>query len=412
MKVTSWLNRSFPKSIDLTNSEHSEIIVNVCDSILNTNPTIKDIKEIETELLKNKGSNLFPLLALKLAQSKLLVKTIEDPILISIVFAVYKEHNRIRKPEEHPHGENFLIKKINQLKWLFLDIKNIQWELIVVDDGCPEGSGKIAEQILRENNIGDEVKVIFLNDAIETNVPVVNSISSTDESQKGGSIIYGMWYAAQRNRNKKQIIAYTDADLSTHLGQIGLLIDPLLHKNKLVAIGSRREPESVVTKKQGRNNRGKLFIYLWKRLLPDLGNIVDTQCGFKAFNGDHVLRLIDDLIEMKFAFDIEILLKAELQKRGSIVKVPVAWIDSEAASTTTDLQPYLPMLKKISMMYRKYLPKNTVSNEFASFIDAITEDDLFQLIQNIPESIEKREPYEYIEFDKVGVEDLKLCLLQ
>jgi hypothetical protein len=147
-------------------------------------------------------------------------------------------------------------------------------------------------------------------------------------------------------------------------------------------------------------------------LLPDLGNIVDTQCGFKAFNGDHVLRLIDDLIEMKFAFDIEILLKAELQKRGSIVKVPVAWIDSEAASTTTDLQPYLPMLKKISMMYRKYLPKNTVSNEFASFIDAITEDDLFQLIQNIPESIEKREPYEYIEFDKVGVEDLKLCLLQ
>ncbi len=401
---------SFPKAIDLTNSEHSDIIIAISDSILRSNSSMEDIKEIESELLNNAESNLFPLLALKLAQSKLMVNTIEEPLLISVVFAVYKEHNRIKKPEEHPHGEDFLIKKTKQLNWMFNENDQIQWELIVVDDGCPKGSGKIAQRIVAKNDLDEHVKVIFLKDAIDKKVNVVNSISSTDESQKGGSIIYGMWYAAQNNRNRKQIVAFTDADLSTHLGQIGLLIDPLLNQDKSVAIGSRREPKSVVIKQQARNNRGKLFIYLWKRLLPELGNLVDTQCGFKAFKGEHVLNLIDDLIEMKFAFDIEILLKAELQLKDSIAKVPVAWIDSEAASTTTDLQPYLPMLKKISLMYRKYLPGNPTSDEFASFIDSISEEDLILLIQNIPEDIENREPFEYIEFDKVGVSDLKLCL--
>jgi hypothetical protein len=51
-----------------------------------------------------------------------------------------------------------------------------------------------------------------------------------------------------------------------------------------VAIGSRREPDSVVVKQGTRNDRGKLFIYLWKRMVPVLGDIIDTQCGFKAFD--------------------------------------------------------------------------------------------------------------------------------
>ena len=407
---TSWLNQSFPESIDLTNTEHSDIIIQLSDFILRSKASIGDLKEIEKNLSKSAESNLFPLLALKLVESKMLVDSIEMPLLISVVFAVYNENNRIKRSIDHPHGEDFLVKKVSQLNWLFSENKKVQWELIVVDDGCPKGSGKIAEQIVAENDLDEMVKVIYLKDAIEKNIPVVNSIAATGESQKGGSIIYGMWYAAQGNSDRKQIIIYTDADLSTHLGQTGLLIDPILNRKKTIAIGSRREPGSVVMKQQARNNRGKLFIYLWKRLLPELGDIVDTQCGFKAFEGDQVLDLIDDLIEFKFAFDIEILLKAELQQRGSIEKVSVAWIDSEAASTTTDLQPYLPMLKKIAMMYKRYLKRNSTSDDFAEFIDNMTEADLVQLINNIPEEIEKREPFEYIDFDEVGVSDLKLCL--
>ena len=53
--------------------------------------------------------------------------------------------------------------------------------------------------------------------------------------------------------------------------------------------------------------------------------------------------LVDEMIEKKFAFDIELLLRAELKKIDSISKVAIAWIDGDTASTTTDIQPYLVM---------------------------------------------------------------------
>ncbi len=37
-----------------------------------------------------------------------------------------------------------------------------------------------------------------------------------------------MWTAAAEDGSPDHVIAYTDADLSTHLGQLGLLIDPIV----------------------------------------------------------------------------------------------------------------------------------------------------------------------------------------
>jgi hypothetical protein len=405
-------NRDFPDNIDLTNNDHSKLIIDIADSLIASYSRRSEIDSVEREFLCDKYSNLFPLLAIKLARSKTIVSNIKKPLDLSVVFAVYKEHNRIRKNMEHPHGEDFLLKKVRQLEWLCDTSDKVDWKLFIVDDGCPKDSGGIAERIISSNNLEEKVKVLYLKDAIEKGLTPVKSLSSTNDSQKGGSVVYGMWHSVQQRKDNEHIVVYTDADLSTHLGQIGLLIDPILNQGKIAAIGSRREPDSVVIKQQSRNNRGKLFIYLWKRLIPELADIVDTQCGFKAFNGRNIVNLTDDLIEMKFAFDIEILLKAVLQKKGSISKVPIAWIDSEAASTTTDLQPYLPMLKKIAMMYRKYLIPNPTSDEFANFIELLTEEQLDLLIRNIPEGIENREPYEYIDYDRIKVADLNLCLQQ
>lgn len=215
-----------------------------------------------------------------------------------------------------------------------------------------------------------------------------------------------MWDAVRNSNAKNPIIVYTDADLSTHLGQLMLLVDPLLNQNKTVAIGSRREPNSVVIKKGARNDRGKLFIYLWKRLIPNLGDIIDTQCGFKAFRAEIIPEIIEDLIENKFAFDIELLLKAELLKKDSIIKIPIAWIDSEEASTTTDIQPYLPMLKSIVKMSKKYFPKEQKTNEFIAFIESLSKDEFNRILDNIPSDIVNREPDESTAYDKVSVADL------
>ena len=158
-------------------------------------------------------------------------------------------------------------------------------------------------------------------------------------------------------------------------------------------MGSRREAASVVVKKGTRNLRGKLFIYLWKRMLsPALLEIIDTQCGFKAFRGDTARAILDDLLERGFAFDVELLLKAEQRNPNGLAKVPIAWIDSEAESTTTALSPYLSMLQSIAAMNRKYLTPNPEAEAFVTFIEGLDETQWNQLVDNVPEPIALERP--------------------
>jgi glycosyltransferase involved in cell wall biosynthesis len=399
----------YPTQVDLTSTEHLELLKRAVNEILTKIKDRPEIEKTEQEILSS-DTNLpiFSLLALKLAKSILIIDEIKEPVFVSVVFAVYKEHNRIMKNSDHPHGEDFLLRKISQMEWLFNRNKNINWQLIVVDDGCPEDSGQIAKKIIHEYGLESRARVVFLQDAIDKSLDIISSLESTSDSQKGGSIIYGMWDAIQQSDHKNHIVVYTDADLSTHLGQLGLLLEPILFNEKHVSIGSRREKDSVVIKKGSRNNRGKLFIYLWKRLIPNLGEIIDTQCGFKAFTKEILHDILKDLIERKFAFDIELLLKSEIKVINSIAKVAIAWIDSEAASTTSDIQPYLPMLKSIVKMNRKYFTGDFSSIEFANLIDDLDEAAFNHLLEHIPEDITSREPYEFNEFKGVTAKDLSL----
>jgi hypothetical protein len=396
-----------PLAVDLTDARHLELVDRKVDEILAAVGSREGLEAFEKGLLGRQGPMpVSALLVLKLAKSRLVVRETREDVSLSVVLAMYKEHNRILPRVEHPHGEDFLRRKISQMDLLLGDLTNFDWKLIVVDDGCPEGSGRVAQAIVEAEGLGERAEIRFLAEGMKNGVPAVGTLSSTDDSQKGGSIIYGMWEAMRRDTRGKHIIIYTDADLSTHLGQVGLLVEPILKEGRGVAIGSRREPDSVVVKRGTRNDRGKLFIYLWKRMVPVLGDVIDTQCGFKAFTSETLGRILDNLLEYRFAFDIELLLKATLSGEGRIAKVPLAWIDSEEASTTTDLQPYLPMLRSIATMYRAYLPKEETGEEFAAFVEKLDEGNFAQLVANIPPEIVDREPYELVDFDGVTVEDL------
>ncbi len=56
----------------------------------------------------------------------------------------------------------------------------------------PEKSGEIAERIIQQEGYNN-VRVLFLADAIAERSPVTKGLTSTDDSQKGGAIQYGMW---------------------------------------------------------------------------------------------------------------------------------------------------------------------------------------------------------------------------
>ncbi len=396
------------KSIDLTDDSQAKKVIETANDLLQKYTKLADLRKLENELLEHDNEQKILLqLAVKLACSKNMVSQVKEPLHISVVFAVYKEHQRILKSSEHPHGEDFLIKKIQQMEWLFKGNEFITWNLTVVDDGCPEGSGKIAQQIIEANSLQDKAQVLFLNDAIERSLPVVNTLSSPKDSQKGGSILYGMWNLAKKDNSPKHIVVFTDADLSTHLGQLMLLADPIVNGNKLAAIGSRREKQSVVVKKSARNNRGKLFIYLWKRMIPNLGNIIDTQCGFKAFRADIIPEITSNNVEHKFAFDVELLIKTTLMQANSICKVPIAWIDSDAASTTADIQPYLPMLKSIAAMQVKYFSDKEKHNDYVDFVNSLDDEKFNRLLENIPQNIVSREPDSFADYTGVSVGELE-----
>jgi len=392
-----------PASIDLTLAEQDRWARKVATEMLETFPESRALERLEQS---TEDAPVLVRLAVKLAQSRQRILAIRDNFRVSVVFAVYKEHNRLRTKAEHPHGEDLLVRKVEQIAWLFDGVSQASWKMLVVDDGCPEKSGEIAQQIIEARGLGGRVRVLMLQDAIDADHPAVKGIVSTTDSQKGGSIQYGMSVAAEDD-SRNHVVVFTDADLSTHLGQLGLLVDPILRRGYDAAIGSRRRPMSVVIKSGARNTRGKLFIYLWKRLIPRLSPIIDTQCGFKAFRADVARDIVQDTVEKRFAFDIELLLRTELARHNSIERVAIAWIDSEAASTTQELQPYLPMLKSLVRISQKYLPPDDITLDFASLIESLDEESWAWLSRNVPVEIAEREPVEFDEYDAVSPDDLR-----
>ncbi len=385
----------------------------LADVLLTRSASSAELGRIEGELADTSvPASVGMLLAVKLARSRKLLLERSDPVFVSVVFAVYRETERILRPDQHVFGEDFVNRKVAQLEWLLAGVPDAEFELVVVDDGCPDRSGAVVERVVAEGGLEERVRVLFLADAIERGHPAVDGLRSVDESRKGGSIQLGMWEAAAADRGPGHVVIFTDADLSTHLGQTGLLIEAV-RRGGPVAIGSRRHPRSVVRKRGARNERGKLFIYLWKALLEPLGGIVDTQCGFKAFDARVVHPLVRGMQERRFAFDIELLLRTVLdfpEAAAPISPVGVGWIDSEALSTTTNLQPYHAMLQSVAGMYRRYLDPTPEAEEFATFIEELGPEQWAVLETLVPPEIAGRDPRLFDEWRGVTAQDLSAAL--
>ena len=115
-------------------------------------------------------------------------------------------------------------------------------------------------------------------------------------------------------------------------------------------------------------------------------------------------------IEKQFAFDIELLLRTDLLGRRSIAKVPVTWIDSVEASSTSDSSSHLQMLKSIAKMYHLYMPANAASHKFAFFLKDLCESDWDILVKNVPEGIKLKSALHYDIYNEITVKDFMRIL--
>jgi hypothetical protein len=183
-------------------------------------------------------------------------------------------------------------------------------------------------------------------------------------------------------------------------------VHPIASAGVVAAVGSRRKASSVVVKSGGRDHRGKVFIYLWKRMLPELRGLIDTQCGFKAFSAADLRTWIEGTRDNGFSFDIEALLTIRRRDVGQIARVPVAWIDSEEASTTAEHAPYLPMLRSVVRMRAAAGADRNGGEAFARLVERLDEEAFERLLAHAPPAITRREPSGFDEFAEVTADEL------
>jgi dolichyl-phosphate beta-glucosyltransferase len=186
----------------------------------------------------------------------------------------------------------------------YLEGKPFASEVIVVDDGSEDRTAETARAALEP-------------------LPHGRILRREANAGKGSAVREGV--LASRGR----MILFTDADLSTPIGELDKFL-LRLEQGDDVVIGSRALPDSVIEVRQSRLREamGKTFNLIVRVFV--LRGFRDTQCGFKAFRRAAAMNLFSRLRTEGFAFDVEILMLARRQNYR-ISEIPVVWRNSPSS---------------------------------------------------------------------------------
>lgn len=308
----------------LSDWKYREEAFRFADEAINDDATRRD------ELLERvDGDEILAELVTYLATSKKFVQQMVDPVSIGIVFAVWREARRLQpRTEQNPTGEDALRAKVSELDWLFRDTP-VSWTLYVVDDECPEGSLDIAKAIIEEEKY-TSVEVLRLRDALPSKTLPLEKLETADLSVKGGAILLGMQRAAA---DQHDYVMYTDCDNSNNLGQIGLLLQPLLNGVVSAAIGDRRSTRVSHWRDSRESETSANYMLKRVRQLLDFDLILrDVTCPFKLFTREFLLEMLTELDVFDFCVDYDILGYVQFRK-SPIAVVPIVSLDSDAETT-------------------------------------------------------------------------------
>ena len=225
--------------------------------------------------------------------------------MLSIVVPCYNEEQRLPRTIEQVER--------------YLDDKNLDYELILVDDGSTDGTRLIMDAAAERNQF---VRL----EALPQNRGKGRALAEGVASARGSEILV------------------TDADLSTPIEELEKL-QAQLDRGAGVAIASRalRASRVEVSQPVYRVLMGKVFNLLVQAVL--LPGIWDTQCGFKLFRADVAHDAFGRLTTDGFGYDPEVLYRAK-QLGVKIAEVPVVWRNS-APTKVSPIKSSIDMFKHV-----------------------------------------------------------------
>ena len=209
---------------------------------------------------------------------------------LSIIIPAYNEANRL--PDSLIKVKQYL----STAKWDFV-------EVVVVDDGSRDNTVQLAEAA------GARV------------------LRNPGNRGKGYSVKHGVLQA------KGEWVLFTDADLSSPIGEVEKLWSAAESSSAQMVVGSRAVDRSLVGVHQPvlREAMGRMFNTAM-RVVTGLP-FKDTQCGFKLFETAAAREVFSRQQLDGFGFDVEVLFIA--RKLGyQAVEVPVRWDNVEGTKVS------------------------------------------------------------------------------
>ena len=183
----------------------------------------------------------------------------------------------------------------------FLASQDLRGEIIIADDGSPDGTADRARGV--QGPPGIDLRVLDL-----------------PHRGKGSAVREGI--AASRG----DFVMFADSGVCVPFEDVLPMLDSLRRGDCDIAHGSRKLRSSVIRHKQSLKRR--LLSWLFRKAtllylhLPR--TLTDTQCGFKAYRGNVARELYGQAVTDGFMFDLEVLMRA--RRAGCRVKeFPVHW---------------------------------------------------------------------------------------
>lgn len=207
---------------------------------------------------------------------------------LSIVIPAFNEHHKIQNDMETADR--------------FLNSAGISGEIIVIDDGSTDETAAAAEKAA--NNIQTPCVV----ERLEKNYG------------KGRAVRTGIL------KSRGDHVLFADSGVCIPFEEVQVGIDLIRSGQCRIAHGSRKLSGSHVLQSQSFYRRICSALFHWFLIhdIKQLGNLTDTQCGFKVYRGDAARELYAQSTIDGFMFDIEIILLA-LSNGYQIHEFAVDW---------------------------------------------------------------------------------------